>query len=59
MNVASYTSNTVGGAGHNDILGVPFVSLTESYAEYLLHSVGATNARVHARQFLPVDAPHM
>lgn len=53
----SYACNAIGGTGHDDVLRVPFVSLTESNAQYLLHPVSAADARVNARQLFPVDAP--
>lgn len=56
---ASYASNTIGGASHNNILRIPFVSLTESDAQYLLHPVSATDARINARQLLPIDTPYV
>lgn len=51
--------DAVGGAGHDDVLAVPLAALRECHAEDLLHAVGVTDARVHTRQLLTVDAPQV
>lgn len=55
----TYSNNAIGRASNYYIIRIPFSSAREGDTKDLLHSIGASNARVNSGQAISIDGPNV